>query len=169
LSVAADQDRFYVAWVHDRHDKTHKFFNVYFDRSYHTPSLWGTDTPLTSNTDKMKFFMNNSMDINDSGLIKTAITSRIDTNIGGQTIAGKWKTMIKSSSNFGVSFTTLKGFYDKTYEAWNPKISFLDPATKDFIIILEQHLNGNGAEIYGKKKLSSGWQDTFAKIQQSRI
>ena len=160
-SIAADQDRFYVAWVHDRHSKTDKFYDVFFDRSYHAPSSWEADTLLSSNTSKSKFFMNTSIDINDSGLIKTAITSRTDTNIGGQTVAGKWKTLIKSSSNFGVSFTTLKGFYDKTYEAWNPKISFIDPATKDFIIILEQHYNGNGAEIYGKKKLSSGWQETF--------
>lgn len=162
-SIAADQNRFYVAWTHDRHNKGDKFYNVFFDKSYYAPLLWGADKAIASNASKSSFFMNNSITMNDSGLIRIAITKRNDTDIGGQTIAGKWKTLLKSSSNFGSTFTTQSDFYDKkTYEAWNPKISFIDPAANDFIIILEQHYNQNGAEIYGKKRLSSGWQDIFS-------
>jgi len=78
----------------------------------------------------------------------------------GQVIAGKWRTLLKSSPNSGDTFIEEPAFYDSgIYEAWNPRVSFTDPATQDNILVWEQHYNSNGAEIYGRKNVSGEWQD----------
>ncbi len=163
-SVASDQNRFYTVWINGNANSTYKYWNVFFDSTDAEPMTWGIDKALTSNKrSNLRFYMNNSITINDSGLMKLLITTRADkTDLSGKIIAGKWKTLLKSSPDYGNTFIQEASFYtSNTYEAWNPKVSFIDPATGDYLVLWEQHYNGNGAEIYGRKKLSSGWQDVF--------
>lgn len=163
-SVTSDQDRFYVIWTNERANLKYKSWNVFFDSSYANPMTWGTDKAITSNkTNKNKFYMDNSISINNSGLIKLLITTRADKkDINGNIVAGKWNMLPLSSSDYGYTFVREPTFYDSTtYEAWDPKVSFIDPATADFLVLWEQHYNGNGAEIYGRKKVAGTWQSIF--------
>lgn len=161
-----DQNRFYVVWTNERASSTYKYWNVFFNRSYANPMSWETDKAITANTvatgDKT-FFMANSIAVNNSGLIKILSTIRQDTEVSGKITAGKWKTRIKSSSDFGNTFSDwVSDFYDSAnYEAWNPKVSFIKPETSNFVVLWEQHRNNTNGEIYGRKKIAGAWQEIF--------
>lgn len=161
-SITCDQNRFYVTWSNQRSDAANTYWNVFFDKSYMSPISWGIDKLFTGNTSDGKLsFLDNSITINNSGLIKLLITKRKDTaGTDGSILAGKWKTIIKSSSDYGNTFADGGSFYDSVnYEAWNPEVSFINPTGKDFTILWEQHQNNSNGEIYSRKKVGSAWQD----------
>lgn len=159
-SVASDPYQIYVAWTSERNDTTYKRWNVFFDKSDYSLT-WQTDKVITGNTTgKIKFFATNSLAANNSGSVRLLITKRQDTTDAlGNTIAGKWNILLKTSFDYGESFAAGAKFYDSTlYEAWNPKISYLNPAKNDFMVLWEQYYNNSGAEIYGRKRVAGAWQ-----------
>ena len=161
-SLTNDGERFYGLWTQQNRNPLKKLWNVFFNRTTadYYPLTWGIERALTSNySDKMLFFMNNAIAVNNSGLIKTLITSRQDQIVDSKQMAGKWITSLKSGYDLGNIFINEGAFYDQaTSEAWNPKVSFIDPGTTDVVVIWEQHVNNSGAEIYGRKWVASGWQ-----------
>jgi hypothetical protein len=165
--IAIDQNRLYVVWTSERAGVGGKYFkkywNVFFDKSSADPMAWKADKIITSNTkERDTFFLGNSIAANNSGAIKILSTKRNDTRVNEEYIVGKWQTIILSSNDYGNTFASGCNFYDSTnYEAWNPRTSFINPATRDFIVVWEQHQNGNGAEIYERRKVSGIWKSVF--------
>lgn len=168
-AVTSDQDTFYAVWTSARANQTYKYWNVFLDRLVADSSQsWGTDRAITLNTtNNMKFYMNNAITANSFGFMKLLITDREDTtDINDEIIAGRWQTLLNSSSDSGDTFAEESEFYDSNvYEAWNPKVSFTDLATEDFVVIWEQHFNSDGAEIYARKNMSGAWQDILPASQ----
>jgi hypothetical protein len=161
LSLAASQETFHCIWASERTNSAQWHWNVLYGRASGKPLAWGTDTPVILGTPSKTYFMNNSLDVNNAGLIKMLITRRVDPD-DGKLPAGEWATLLKSGQEPGRTFIDQKGFYDSsTYQAWNPRISFLDRDSSDFIVVWEQYYkqeNVKGAEIYCRRKLAAGWQ-----------
>jgi len=161
-NVTADEDRFYVVWTNERTGTGYRCWNVFFDRSNSDSMTWEDDRAITSNYTLNTFFSNNAIAANNSGLMKVLSTKREDKRIDGEFVAGKWNTILRSSLDYGNTFYMGAVFYDsKHYEAWNPKVFFLNPDTVNFVIIWEQHSGSNGGEIYGRKQISTKWGNIF--------
>ncbi|MBI4690161.1 MAG: sulfatase-like hydrolase/transferase [Nitrospirae bacterium] len=159
-STFIGQNTFYAIWTNERNSLDYTYWNVFLSKSDITSVAWSSDKPITSNTtDKKTFFVNNSIAVNDYELMKILITMRQDSS---DNKAGKWKTLIKSSNDSGNTFSDENDFYDPAvYDAWNANVSFTNPVSSDFIVVWEQHYNGNGAEIYAREMSLAGWEDTI--------
>jgi hypothetical protein len=150
LSIAASPTAFHSIWASQTPNSGQWYWNTFYDRASGDPTMaWGSDTPVFSGTSSMTYFMNNSMAVNDSGQVAMLLTRREDTNAAGSLLPGKWTIMFKSSQDSGSTFTDGDPFYDSsTYEAWNPRISFVSQDSSDLVVVWEQHYDHRGAEIF---------------------
>lgn len=159
-SLASAPGRFFCFWTSERTNLDQKHWTTFYGGSADDPMTWGTNVPVNLKPPAaFRFYMSNSIAVNNSGLIEALITRRQDRMVNGKLLLGKWTTPLKSGQDPGNTFTDEKEFYESgVYEAWNPRISFVNADSSDFIVVWEQHSEHQGAEIFCRVRSDSVWK-----------
>jgi len=105
--------------------------------------------------------MDNSVAVNDRGLIKVLSSRKVAKETGGRITPGRWRSFLQTSTD-GVNFSGYWLSPAADEDVWSPKIAFLSPSSDEFVIVWERHAGGAGGEILGRVHYRDGWGAAFA-------